>query len=183
MVSLINSHSDAASRRYHLCEIDFRFAFKLPRFAPGLPQGWFEGGAPSSSSRPRASARAAQGGHGGGRFSPISSHVPIPANIQGISASKKCRATPPPIAATTCAYPHRVSFFYEYGLWTRLPRVITSGVIRVVFGCIKRYSAVPLAPETAKRLFGYLGRGGLGFDGGGLVIFFVFVARGVLLSV
>ena len=33
MVSLVNSHPNATSRRWHLWEIDFRFA-------PGLPPGW-----------------------------------------------------------------------------------------------------------------------------------------------
>ena len=35
MVSLVNSHSNATSRRWHLWEIDLRFAL-------GLPPGWFQ---------------------------------------------------------------------------------------------------------------------------------------------
>ena len=36
IVSLVNSHSNATSQRWHLWEIDLRFA-------PGLPPGWREG--------------------------------------------------------------------------------------------------------------------------------------------
>ena len=37
IVSLVNSHTNATSKRWHLWEIDLRFA-------PGLPPGWLRGG-------------------------------------------------------------------------------------------------------------------------------------------